>query len=167
MNTYRSPKVEIRDDTLHGRGIVAVEEIEKDEIVAIKCGHVVGASKMASISAKVGDFALQISEAFYLSPTRPDEVDEMTVFINPSCDPNVGFLGQITYVAMRDIKVGEELCHDYAMERSDDYALECQCGSPICRHQVTGDDWQLAELQERYGKYFSIYLRKKIDGSES
>jgi hypothetical protein len=28
---------------------------------------------------------------------------------------------------------------------------------------VTGQDWQLPELQQRYGNYFSIYLRKKID----
>jgi enoyl-CoA hydratase/carnithine racemase len=60
----------------------------------------------------------------------------MSVFINHSCDPNVGFRGQVVYVAMRDIAAGEELCHDYSMERSDDYTLDCHCGSPLCRGRI-------------------------------
>jgi SET domain-containing protein len=166
MKTYRSPKIEVRDDTLSGRGVVAIEGIAKDEIVAIKSGHLVNARQLEKISVQVGDFALQISEDFYLSPSNTEEVDNMTVFINHSCDPNVGFMGQIFYVAMREIKAGEELCHDYSMERSDDYRLDCRCGSPLCRRQVTGNDWQLPELQQRYGDYFSIYLRQKIDAGK-
>jgi SET domain-containing protein len=163
MQTYRSPKVEVRNDTLSGRGVVALEMIEKDEIVAIKFGQIVMRADMDRISAEVGDLALQIDDNFYLTPTSPDQVNDMSVFINHSCDPNVGFRGQIVYVAMRDIKAGEELCHDYSMERSDDYFLECRCGSPLCRHQVTGDDWKLPGLQSRYGQYFSIYILQKIN----
>ena len=166
MKTYRSPKIEVRDDTLCGRGVVALQNIAKDEIVAIKSGHIVTHEQLERISAEVGDFALQIDDNFYLSPSTAEEVDDMTVFINHSCDPNVGFRGQVVYVARRDINAGEELCHDYAMERSDDYLLECHCGSPMCRHQVTGQDWQLPELQQRYGNYFSIYLRNKIDAGQ-
>jgi SET domain-containing protein len=163
MKTYRSLKIEVRSNTLSGRGVVAIEDIEQDEIVAIKSGHIVRREELGRISSQVGDLALQIDDDFYLTPTSADEVDDMSVFINHSCDPNVGFLGQVTYVAMREIRAGEELCHDYSMERSDDYFLECHCGSPLCRHQVTGDDWKLAELQSRYGQYFSIYILKKIN----
>ena len=166
MKTWRSPKMEVRDDTLSGRGVVAIEAIEKDEIVAIKSAHIVTRKDMDRISTEVGDLALQIDDDFYLSPTSPDEIDDMSVFINHSCDPNIGFRGQIVYVAMRDIEAGEELCHDYSMERSDDYFLECRCGSPLCRHQVTGDDWKLSELQSRYGQYFSIYLLDKINAKQ-
>jgi hypothetical protein len=41
------------------------------------------------------------------------------LFINHSCDPNVGFAGDIVLVAMRDIRQGEELTADYAL--FDDY----------------------------------------------
>jgi SET domain-containing protein len=163
MKTYRSPKIEVRNDTLSGRGVVALERISKDEIVAIKSAHIITRSEMPRITAEVGDLALQIDDNFYLSPTRPDEVDDMSVFINHSCDPNIGFRGQVVYLAMRDIETGEELFHDYSMERSDDYFLECRCGSPLCRHQVTGDDWKLPELQARYGQYFSTYILNKIN----
>jgi hypothetical protein len=162
MKTYRSPKIEVREDSLEGRGVIALQDIARDEIVAIKAGHVVTADEIERITAEVGDFALQIDDGFYISPRSADEVDDMTVFINHSCDPNIGFRGQVVYVAMREIKAGEELCHDYSMERSDNYALDCRCGSSRCRGKVTGQDWKLPELQQLYGKYFSIYLCNKI-----
>lgn len=164
MKTYRSASIEVRNNSLEGRGVFALRDIARDEIVAIKAGHVVNGEEVKRISAEVGDFALQIDDDFYLSPRRQDEVEDMTVFINHSCDPNVGFRGQVVYVAMRDISAGEELCHDYSMERSDDYALDCQCGSSLCRGRVTGRDWMLPQLQQRYGQYFSIYLANKIQG---
>lgn len=167
MKTYRSPKIEIRDDTLAGRGVVAAAAIGKDEIVAIKAGHVVHRDEIEAVTAVAGDFALQIDDDFYIAPRRPDEVLDMSVMINHSCDPNVGFRGNVVYVALRDIAAGEELSHDYAMERSDDYTLDCHCGSPLCRGKVTGEDWKLPELQQRYGEYFSIYLRRKFTRSEA
>jgi hypothetical protein len=62
---------------------------------------------------------------------------------------------------MRDNQYGEELCHDYAMERSDGYALDCRCGSGLCRGKVSGQDWKLPELQQRYGDlFFDLHQQK-------
>ena len=159
---YRSPKIKVRSSDLQGRGVFSTEKIEKDEVVAVKAGHIVTAEQLAQITSAVGDYALQIHDQFYLSPTSKEELNRMSIFINHSCDPNVGFDGQITYVAMRAIEPGEELCHDYAMERSDDYSLDCLCGSALCRNKITGEDWKDPELQQRYGDYFSSYIFKKI-----
>jgi SET domain-containing protein len=162
IRCYRSPKIEVRSGGLEGRGVFAKERIKQGEVVAVKAGHIVTADQLSEITETVGDFALQIHDRFYLSPISKEEVDRMTIFINHSCDPNVGFDGQITYVAMRDIEPGEELCHDYAMERTDDYSLGCRCGSELCRGKVTGEDWKDPKLQQRYGKYFSSYILSKI-----
>lgn len=162
MKTYRSPKIEIRQDTLAGRGVIAIADIARDEIVAIKAGHIITREEIERATAAAGDMALQIDDDFYLAPRSLDEVEDMSVFINHSCDPNVGFRGQVVYVAMRDIRAGEELCHDYAMERADNYLLDCHCGSALCRGKVTGQDWKLPELQARYGDYFSIFIRNKF-----
>ena len=162
MKTWRSAKIRVSDNTLAGRGVVAIADIEKDEIVAIKAGNIITRNELEQATASAGDMALQIDDDFYLAPRSPEEVEEMSVFINHSCDPNVGFRGQVVYVAMRDIRAGEELCHDYAMERSDDYMLDCHCGSRLCRGKVSGEDWRLPELQQRYGDYFSIYIRNKF-----
>ncbi len=162
IRCYRSRKIEVRTSDLHGRGVFAIERIDKDEVVAVKMGHIVTSEQLADITSGVGDYALQVHDQFYLTPTSTEEIDRMTIFINHSCDPNVGFEGQITYVAMRAIEPGRELCHDYAMERSDDYSLACLCGSALCRGKVTGEDWKDPELQQRYGDYFSSYILKKI-----
>ncbi|MCP4982627.1 MAG: SET domain-containing protein [Gammaproteobacteria bacterium] len=163
VKTYRSPKIEVREDTLAGRGVLAIADIGKDEIVAIKAGNIITRAEIEQATQQAGDMALQIDDHFYLAPRNADEVEDMSVFINHSCDPNVGFKGQVVYVAMRDIGAGEELCHDYSMERSDDYVLDCHCGSSLCRGKVTGQDWKLPELQQRYGQYFSIYIRNKFE----
>jgi SET domain-containing protein len=162
MKTWRSPKIEVSDATLAGRGVIAIADIQKDEIVAIKAGNIITRAEIEQATDNAGDMALQIDDDFYLAPRSADEVEEMSVFINHSCDPNVGFRGQVVYVALRDISAGEELCHDYAMERSDDYMLDCHCGSPLCRGKVSGEDWKRPDLQQRYGDYFSIYIRNKI-----
>jgi len=167
MKTWRSPKIEVREDTLAGRGVVAIEPIAKDEVVAIKAGNIVTRDEIEEVTRNAGDLALQIDDDFYIAPRSTEEADDMSVYINHSCDPNVGFRGQVVYVAMRDIAAGEELCHDYAMERSDEYRLDCHCGSPLCRGKVSGEDWKRPELQERYGDYFSIYLRRKFQENRS
>jgi hypothetical protein len=63
---------------------------------------------------------------------------------------------------MRDIAFGEELCHDYAMDRTDDYRLQCCCGAALCRGTVTGEDWRLPEVQARYEGFFVEYVAEKI-----
>ena len=162
IRCYRSLKIEVRSSELDGRRVFATQKIDESEVVAVKAGHIVTTDQLAEITSSVGDYALQIHDHFYLSPTSKEELTRMAIFINHSCDPNVGFDGQITYVAMRDIEPGVELCHDYAMERADSYSLDCLCGSELCRGTVTGEDWKIPELQRRYGDHFSSYILKKI-----
>ncbi|MEM7208368.1 MAG: SET domain-containing protein-lysine N-methyltransferase [Pseudomonadota bacterium] len=162
VHSFRSPKIQVSDDTLAGRGVVAVDHISKGEIVAIKSGHLVDRETVQRITENIGDFSLQIHDDVYLTPTTQEEVEQTTIFINHSCDANVGFQGSIFYVALRDIDVGEELCHDYAMARTDDYTLECRCGATDCRGTVTGKDWKLPEVQAKYGEFFVDYVLRKI-----
>jgi len=85
-------------------------------------------------------------------------------YFNHSCNPNCGLDSPISLVAMRDIEVGEEACFDYAMSDSSDYdEFECHCGAPNCRKTITGRDWMLPELQERYFGFFSPYLQRRIE----
>ncbi len=162
IKCYRSPKIEVRDECLSGRGVVAIEPIAAGEIVAIKAGHIVNREQVQRITREIGDYSLQFHDDFYLTPVTLEEVEETTIFINHSCDANVGFQGQVIYVAIRDIAVDEELCHDYAMARTDDYTLECHCGAADCRGTVTGNDWRRADVQSKYGDFFVDYVLRKI-----
>ena len=71
--------------------------------------------------------------------------------------------GDIVFIAMRDIKKDDELTVDYAFIDNEDYSFKCTCGSDNCRKIVTGYDWKIKELQDKYYDYFAQYLKDKID----
>ena len=117
-------------------------------------------------SEEEGDFGVQISESHVLA-TPPGYPLGAADFINHSCDPTVGFLGQIGLVAMRDIAADEEITFDYAMclhsiPGISRYEMQCSCGSGRCRKVITEDDWMIPELQRRYSGYFQLYLQDKM-----
>ena len=153
----------MRESHLGGRAVFANASIAKDEPVAVKVGHVVGFDEVERLTEAIGDFSLQIAEGLFLSPRHADEYDAMVVHINHSCDANVGFQGNVTYVAVRDIDAGEELCHDYAMARVEPYRLDCLCGTDVCRGTVTESDWREPDVQARYAGYFMPHVQARID----
>jgi len=145
-----------------GKGLFAKEEIKKGEIVFVKSGHILNWEQTKKFTDELGDYYLQIHDDFYLSPTTKDEVQDTAIFINHSCEPNVGPDGQITFIALRDIKTGEELCYDYAMATAHPYELKCNCGNKNCREIITGNDWKRKDLQVKYGNHFVWFILKKI-----
>jgi len=161
--SYRSPKTEVCESKIHGRGLFAKTDIGKDEIVAVKGGHIVDRKTLRErITPRLGPVEIQIGEDLFITPVTDEERELSMLYSNHSCNPNLGVRGEITFVAMRDIRVGEELTHDWAMTDDDDYSVECKCGAPNCRKILTGKDWQRADLQTRYAGYFSAYLARKI-----
>ncbi len=161
--SYRSLKTEVRESKIHGRGLFATTEIAKDEIVAVKGGHIVGRTALrGEITPRLGPVEIQIDEDLFIAPVTEEERESSMLYSNHSCDPNLGMRGEITFVAMRHICAGEELTHDWATTDDDDYSVECKCGAPNCRKILTGKDWHRADLQTRYAGYFSAHLADKI-----
>ncbi len=161
--SYRSPKTEVRKSKIHGQGLFATADIAKDEIVAVKGGHIVDRKTLREkITPRLGPVEIQIDDDLFIAPATDEERGLSMLYSNHSCDANLGIRGEITFVAMRDIHAGEELTHDWAMTDDDDYSVECRCGAANCRKIVTGKDWQRLELQERYEGYFSAHLARKV-----
>ena len=161
--SYRSPKTEVRESAIHGRGLFATGDISKDEIVAVKGGHIVdGKTLREEITPVLGPVEIQIDDDLFIAPVMKEERELSMLYSNHSCDPNLGLHGEISFVARRDIRAGEELTHDWAMTDDDDYSVECNCGAPDCRKILTGQDWRRPDLQKRYAGHFSAYLSRKI-----
>jgi SET domain-containing protein len=158
-----SPKTEVRESAIEGRGIFAIEKIEKGEVVTIKGGHIFDRQKLSELEKNLGSAEIQISEDLFIGPVTKEEREGAMLFLNHSCDPNVGVKGQIIFVAMRDIQPGEEITHDWAMTDDDDATkMKCNCGSTKCRGVITGKDWKNKDLQKRYKGYMSWYIEEKI-----
>ena len=70
---------------------------------------------------------LQIGENKFLI------IDPPGLYVNHSCDPNSGFKG-LTLFAIKDIKKEDEINYDYSSMWFE--GMECNCGSPNCRHYI-------------------------------
>lgn len=160
--SYISPKATVRESRIQGRGLFAVEPFERDEIVAVKGGHIFDRRTLEQIAPVLGAAEIQIGEDLFIGPLTQDEREGSMIYSNHSCEPNIGVRGQIVFVAMRRIEAGEELTHDWATTDDDTYHMECRCGAPSCRRVITGQDWRRSDLQERYAGYISSYLLEKI-----
>jgi SET domain-containing protein len=159
VSSYITPKARKgAASAIEGRGLVAIAPIAADELVAIKGGHIVSTATLQSLPERLQNSEIQIADGFHLTALEEAEYEPVMLFLNHSCEPNVGFAGNTVLVAMRDIGPGEELTTDYALFDDHDEVMECRCQTPSCRGTIGGRDWQRPELQRKYGKYFSSYL---------
>jgi SET domain-containing protein len=158
--SYLNPKCEARPHAEGGCGVFALDQIHKGELVSLWGGSIVSRDALDSAMPRFTQRVLQIDEDFYILTAESPEPNDC---FNHSCDPNLGFFGQIGLVALRDVEAGEELMFDYAMSDGGPYdEFECYCGSPNCRRKVTGNDWKLPELWAKYQGFFSPYLARRI-----
>jgi uncharacterized protein len=160
--SYISSKATVKESSIHGQGLFALEPISKGEIVCIKGGYIFNGKTLRSMPEWYRAAEIPIADNLFIGPLNADERAGSMIFSNHSCEPNIGVQGQIIFVAMRDIQAGEELTHDWATTDDDDYEMECKCGSGNCRQIITGRDWQRKDLQAKYRGYMSWYLKEKI-----
>jgi SET domain-containing protein len=158
--SWLTPRAELRAAGRKGLGVFAAEAIGRGETIAGFGGQVLRTDDFKRLDPDRQAHSLQIDADLYLvSPVDLEPAD----YVNHSCEPNAGLLGNVIVVAMTDIGAGEEICFDYAMCDADDYdEFVCECGTQGCRGLVTGADWRRPELQARYAGYFSSYLANRI-----
>jgi SET domain-containing protein len=161
--SWLDPRIEVRPSTIHGCGMFAAQPIHAGEVVIIWGGDLFTGEDIRAGKAR-RDSVAALDEDLYLADPV-DDPDGPDYFLNHSCSPNVWMQDAVTLVARRDIVPSEELTADYALwEMDEDWTLpeECRCGSPLCRTIITGGDWRLAMLQERYAGHFSPLLNRRI-----
>jgi SET domain-containing protein len=167
VTSYRSEKCTVRSSPVHGLGLFATEPICAGEVVAIRSGHIVGKERALQLDAELGGYSHPITDEFFLTPINEDEVSDIVIFFNHGCEPNLVPLGQIVFVALKDIGGGDEILCDYGtIVAYEEYELQCLCGSSNCRGTVKGNDWRNPELQARYSGHFSTQIEQKIKAEE-
>ena len=150
-----------------GRGLFATERIQTGEIVAVKGGHIVTTKQLNDMPDPLPNSAVQITDGLHLVALSPKEYESVMLFINHSCEPNVGFACNIVLVAMRDVTADEELTTDYALFDDHEGQMDCHCNTASCRRVIDGHDWRRRDLQNRYHGYFSWYLQRRITETRS
>lgn len=163
IQPWIDPRIEMRTSLIHGRGMFARESFGSGEVALIWGGTVFSETEIKAGKANPRSISL-VEEGLYLG--EPAGVMEVADYcLNHSCDSNLGMRDAITLVTRDVIEEDEELTVDYALWETDpEWILSpCHCGCPSCRGLVTGHDWRLPELQERYGNNFSPVIQTWIE----
>jgi uncharacterized protein len=160
--SYLSPKLKSRKKK-NGHGVFAQQNLSEGELLVVFGGAVCDLETLMTMPKRDQSLSIQVEENLFLVPRPLGDAD----YVNHCCDPNAGIVGQTVLVALREIQAGEEVCFDYAMSDTTPYdEFECDCGAPNCRGKITGNDWQLEELQQRYAGYFSSHVQRRIDAQQ-
>ena len=169
-DSWFSPKIEIRESALHGRGTFATEPIAVGEVVEV-WGERTGGKKTVIYTTDLQAVGSARHEGKVVMQWDDDlfSIEEKGAddgyFLNHSCDSSLGFWDAFTLVARREIAPGEEVTLDYALFEADEAFVgrwRCTCGAAACRWTVTGTDWRRGDVQARYAGYFSPLLAKRI-----
>lgn len=167
--SWVNSKLTVKETPHTGLGVFTARDIQKNEILVVLGGYIYDINDENKLHGFNEDKPIEISEHFSFCPHHKNDMDRMFQhYLNHSCEPNVGFRGQLFMVAMRDIVAGEELCYDYAMimhsneKSAHTFSMKCLCGTTSCRGEVKEDDWKRPELQNKYDGYFQYYLQEKI-----
>jgi SET domain-containing protein len=166
LSSWTSPKTKkAQPSKIHNLGFFAIEDISKNEVLAIKAGHIIDKKTLDESQDVINHSQMQVTDNLYIAPMSAEEMPESMIYFNHSCEPNMGIKGQIVLFALRDIKDGEEITVDYATIFDDNSHFDCTCGAETCRKVVTGKDWEKSELQQKYGRNFSTFILEKIEKS--
>lgn len=129
-------RVLVNASPIAGMGGFANKNIQAGEIVMMFTGRRVTSDEADDMLDKGelrADDPLQVREDEYII------LDDVSIRLNHSCDPNTGMRGENELVALRDIAKGEELTYDYSTvvgANNHGWKMKCTCRSESCRRSV-------------------------------
>ncbi|MBW3013446.1 SET domain-containing protein [Candidatus Woesearchaeota archaeon] len=158
-----------------GQGLFAAKSVEKGELIyhldksrlkrytLDEINQLVKKGKLTEEQTEHCDYAGNKKYVVDFSPAS---------YMNHSCDPNTIYkmksILEGDIIALKDIRKGEELTHDYsaaAVDQIDNkkgWVMHCRCGSKNCRKKITGDFFKLSiKLQKKYYPYLPPSIKRK------
>lgn len=149
------PKVYVRKTEKTGKGLFATTVFRKGETIFRFRGQKI--TDLYDDRYMLGPRWLGIGNGIWLdvTPTNPG------YYINHSCQPNAGFRGSLTVVAMKPIKKDEEITIDYSITEEDPYwKMPCRCGKKDCRKTIRGIQSLHKNTFRKYRPYISVYMKR-------
>jgi len=151
-------KVFVKDSLIEGKGVFVIQNIPKSETVLIvDDSHEVSNPETVPKEHK--------EHMDYLANGKIILMQSPEVYINHSCDPNTytkTINGKRHVIAMREIRSGEEITYDYAINGDYEWGVACKCGSLNCRGVINPDFWKLPQKrQKEYLPYLDDWFIEK------
>lgn len=150
-----SKKVRVRNTKKYGKGVFAIADIRKGEIIAKFDGAILD----EDFEPWTEDL---LNHAIQFDKEKWRDSKGIARLVNHSCDPNCGIKDLFKIVAMRPISKGEQITWDYEMtEKNPWWRMKCRCGSPLCRKVIGSYSRMPLRTRRKYQGYISEWLLKK------
>ena len=97
---------------------------------------------------------MQVGKDLFLFSTKIKNIDN---FINHSCNPNAYVYiknpAQVFLVALKNIKMGQEITFDYSTTMyNDKWIAKCNCKSKLCRGVIKEFKYLPLKIKKKYYK---------------
>lgn len=172
----KEPLYVIRNSRIHGRGLYASRDIEKDTWIIQYLGEKVDkeesdrrANALLEKAKATGGAKVYI---FILNDKWDIDGDveyNDARLMNHCCDPNVEAQTwqdkEIWFVALKDIKKGEELVFNYGFDLESWEDHPCCCGAERCAGYIAGEDYWPA-LRRKISAKKAWATRRKSAGKK-
>ena len=113
-----------------GLGVFANRDIQPGEVILAFGGPVIDFEE----TKRRGPWECM---PIQFGPNQYYDTQPPGVFVNHSCEPNAGIRHDRDLVALRPIRLGEEVRFDYSTTMQEQsFTMRCLCGAPRCRHVV-------------------------------
>jgi len=143
------------ESKIAGKGLFTSKDIKKGEVAFIMKGPKIKFLPKNREESMATPNIVGLDEGLYIEPISP------YVFINHNCEPNLAVEDDgVSYVALRDIRAGEELSFDYSISEYSDWDMPCSCGSKSCRKIIRSVDKLPIDFFDKYFPFIPKYFQK-------
>ena len=122
--SYLEKYLEVRESSVHGKGIFTTVDIPADEIICIIHGEVIDENECVRREEEENNVYIFWNGESYIDTANNSLVRHLNHLCAPNCYVDDRDESTLFLVAQNDIKAGEELSIDYDYEEIYDY---CNC----------------------------------------
>ena len=131
-------RVWVGQSRISGQGLFASQNIKKGTKIIEYTGEKITKPESNKRLARGNNYIFELNDRWDIDGSP---LDNIARYINHSCDPNCEVektTRSIWIVALRNIKVGEELSYNYGFEAKK---YRCTCGASNCCGYILGEEY--------------------------
>jgi len=145
----------IKETKNKGLGVFALRDFKKGEFIfRYMRAKIVTGKDFKKLTSWEGDHLDELDDDKFEILSGP------SAYVNHSCDPNA-LKKDRSYYALRPIKKGEEICHDYRDKGIFKNKWKCHCGSKNCKGYIISDFFTLPEEKQRLYLPYTLKVIKE------
>jgi SET domain-containing protein len=169
--------LKVKSSKIAGKGVFTDIIIKKGQTIYFLEGEL---CSLEEILKRIDEGKEEPSDPLGVEEEKYLDLDKLSRQFNHSCDPNSFIRGKNELVALRDIKIGNEINYDYSttMDENEEkikragrslWTCRCNCGAENCRGTIDQFKTLPKDIQQFYikNKFMPDFMLKKFRASKN